>query len=111
MTRSTENRIALVSDTIDRDDIDRLIEWLRQEPLPRLTKGPVTVELEKKWAAMLGTKYSVFVNSGSSAILLLLAALNESGRLQTKKIVVFALSWLTDVSPPIHLGLKPLLCA
>jgi hypothetical protein len=29
--------IKLVSDTIDRGDIESLIEWLNQDPIPRLT--------------------------------------------------------------------------
>nr|MBA2379053.1 DegT/DnrJ/EryC1/StrS aminotransferase family protein [Blastocatellia bacterium] len=78
--------------------------------IPRLTKGPVTVELEAKWAANLGTRHSVFVNSGSSAILLLLAALKAGGRLRNGKIVVPAVSWLTDVSSPMQLGMEPILC-
>ena len=67
--------IKLVSDTIDKNDISALVEWLSQDEIPRLTKGPLTLELEEKWAKKIGTKYSVFVNSGSSSILLTLAAL------------------------------------
>jgi len=100
----------LVSDTINRDDINALIEWLQQDPIPRLTKGDLTAELEEKWAKKIGTKYSVYVNSGSSAILLALAALNESDRLKNNKIVVPALSWATDVSSPMLLGLDPIMC-
>ena len=40
--------INLVKDTIDNKDIDRLIDWLKT--YPRLTKGEVTLELEKKWS-------------------------------------------------------------
>jgi CDP-6-deoxy-D-xylo-4-hexulose-3-dehydrase len=102
--------IKLVSDTIDREDINALIEWLQQDPIPKLTKGELTKELEKRWAKKVGTKYSVFVNSGSSAILLLLAALKEQGVFnENKKIVVPSLSWLTDISSPMQLGLKPIL--
>lgn len=102
--------IKLVSDTIDKNDIKSLIEWLDQDPIPRLTKGDLTKELEKKWSNYLGTNYSVFVNSGSSAILLTLAALNQLSRLKNNKIVVPGLSWATDVSSPILLGLEPIFC-
>lgn len=102
--------IHLVSDTINRSDVDSLIEWLKQDPLPRLTKGDLTIELEKKWANKLGTKYSVFVNSGSSSILLTLAALKHTNRLKNNKIIVPALSWATDLSSPMLLGLDPILC-
>jgi len=99
--------IKLVSDTIDRDDINDLIAWL--ETNPRLTKGELTIELEKKWADKIGTKYSVFVNSGSSAILLMVAALKEFNRLKNGKIVVSSLSWATDISTPMLLDLEPIL--
>jgi CDP-6-deoxy-D-xylo-4-hexulose-3-dehydrase len=102
--------IKLVSDTIDRHDINSLIEWLSQDEIPRLTKGELTVELENKWATKIGSKYSVFVNSGSSSILLTLAALKHSGRLKNNKVVVPSLSWATDLSSPILLGLESILC-
>ncbi len=102
--------IKLVSDTIDRQDINALVEWLQQDPIPRLTKGELTKQLEEKWAKKIGTKYSVFVNSGSSSILLTLAALKESGKLKNNKIVVPALSWATDVSSPMLLGYDVTMC-
>ncbi len=102
--------IKLVSDTIDKKDINALIEWLSQDNIPRLTKGDLTWELEKKWAKKIGTKYSVFVNSGSSSILLTLATLKETKRLKNLKIVVPALSWATDVSSPMLLGYDTFMC-
>jgi CDP-6-deoxy-D-xylo-4-hexulose-3-dehydrase len=102
--------IKLVSDTIDRTDINNLIEWLSQDDIPRLTKGELTIQLEEKWANKIGTKYSVFVNSGSSAILLALAAYLYSKNIQNKKIVIPSLSWATDVSSPMLLGMEPIMC-
>jgi CDP-6-deoxy-D-xylo-4-hexulose-3-dehydrase len=102
--------IKLVNDTINRDDINALIDWLSQDEIPRLTKGDLTVELEKKWAKLIGTKYSVYVNSGSSAILLSLAAFLYSNKIRNKKIVVPSLSWATDVSSPMLLGMETIMC-
>jgi CDP-6-deoxy-D-xylo-4-hexulose-3-dehydrase len=102
--------IKLVKDTIDKNDINKLIEWLNQDEVPRLTKGDLTLELESKWAKKIGTKYSVYVNSGSSAILLALAALLHTGKLKNNKVVVPGLSWATDVSSPMLLGMEPILC-
>ena len=102
--------IKLVSDTINRSDIESLIEWLQQDPIPRLTKGELTWKLEEKWAKKINTKYSVFVNSGSSSILLTLAALKQLNRLKNDKIIVPSLSWATDVSSPMLLGLTPIMC-
>jgi CDP-6-deoxy-D-xylo-4-hexulose-3-dehydrase len=102
--------IKLVSDTINKSDVNSLIEWLSQDEIPRLTKGELTIELENKWASKIGSKYSVFVNSGSSSILLTLAALKHSNRLRNNKVVIPSLSWATDLSSPILLGLEPILC-
>lgn len=107
--------VKLVSDTINKGDIEALTEWLSQDEIPRLTKGNLTWELEKKWAEKIGTKYSVFVNSGSSSILLTLAAmlyLDKVGKkpLKNKKIIVPGLSWATDVSSPMLLGYETIMC-
>ena len=100
--------ITLVRDTIGQDDIDSLIGWLHTNP--RLTKGVKTVEFEQSWSGWLGCKYSVFVNSGSSANLAILYTLIISGRLKNKKIVFPCLSWVTTVAPAMQLGLEPILC-
>ena len=84
--------IKLVSDTIDREDICGLVNWLNQPEIPQLTKGPITKEYESKFSNWLGAKHSVFVNSGSSAILLGLAALKFGGKLKNNKIIVPDLS-------------------
>jgi CDP-6-deoxy-D-xylo-4-hexulose-3-dehydrase len=102
--------IKLVNDTIDKQDIKSMCEWLLQDEIPRLTKGELTLKLELKWAEKIGTKYSVYVNSGSSAILLTLSALQQTNRLKNNKIIVPGLSWATDVSTPIVLGMEPILC-
>ena len=104
----THEKIKLVKDTIDDKDINMLIEWLKTNP--KLTKGPITIEFEKKWSEWLGVKYSVFVNSGSSANLASIYSLLLSGRLRNKKIVVPAVSWVTTVTPIIQLGLTPIMC-
>jgi CDP-6-deoxy-D-xylo-4-hexulose-3-dehydrase len=100
--------IKLVKDTIDFGDITKLIEWLKTNP--RLTKGELTTEFEKRWSEWLGVKYSVFVNSGSSANLAALYSLILSKRMRNNKIVVPAVSWVTTVTPAIQLGLEPIMC-
>lgn len=100
-------KIDLIQDTIDNIDIDNLIEWLKE--YPRLTKGPKTLEFESKWSKWLGTKYSVFVNSGSSANLLMLYALKILNKMKNNKVCVPALCWATDLSPVIQFDMNPLL--
>jgi len=101
--------IPLVRDTISKQDIDKLIEWLKT--YPHLTKGDLTIEYEKKWAEWLGAKHAVFVNSGSSANLLMLYSLVASGKIKLgDKVVVPTVSWSTDLAPVVQLGLEPILC-
>ena len=101
-------KINLVKDTIDFNDVKRLITWL--ETNPRLTKGDLTLEFEKKWSEWLGVKYSIFVNSGSSANLAAIYSLLLLGKLKNNKIVVPAVSWVTTVTPTIQLGMEPIMC-
>jgi len=100
--------IKLVKDTISHGEIDLLCEWLKT--YPQLTKGPLTEEFENLWANWLGTKYAVFVNSGSSANLAMLYALKISNRLKNNKIVLPCVSWVTTVSPAMQFGMEPILC-
>ena len=50
---------------ITRQDLDRVIEFLKQED-PILTQSSNVQAFEEEWSQWLGVKYSVFVNSGSS---------------------------------------------
>jgi CDP-4-dehydro-6-deoxyglucose reductase, E1 len=101
--------VNLVEDTIDKKDIDNLIRWL--STYPRLTKGPITEQLEEKWSKEIGVKYSVFCNSGSSANLLMLHTLMEMGSMSRgDTVVVPGLAWATDLSPVMQLGLNPVIC-
>ena len=98
----------LADGTIDQADLDELIEWLRTNPW--LTMGPLTREFEQRWAHWLGVEHACFVNSGSSANLLMYYALLCSGRLRNRKVVVPAVSWATTVAPALQLGFEPLMC-
>ena len=66
--------------------------------------GPRSIEFEKKIAKEFGKKYGVFVNSGSSACLLALAALNLP---KGSKIITPALTFSTTLAPIIQLGYRP----
>lgn len=102
-----KNKITLTHDTISNQEVDNLIEWLKT--YPRLTKSTQTVKFEEAWSKWLGCKYSVFVNSGSSANLIMLYALLEKYNLRNKKVVVPTLCWATDLAPVIQLGMEPIL--
>jgi CDP-6-deoxy-D-xylo-4-hexulose-3-dehydrase len=100
--------IKLVKDTISNGEIDDLCKWL--STYPKLTKGLLTEEFEQKWSEWQGTKYSVFLNSGSSANLAMLYALKISNRLKNNKIILPCVSWVTTISPAIQFGMEPILC-
>lgn len=69
--------------------------------------GKRTTEFEEKTAELFGKKYGLFVNSGSSAILLGLCALNLP---KGSKVITPACGFATTVAPLIQLGLEPVFC-
>jgi CDP-6-deoxy-D-xylo-4-hexulose-3-dehydrase len=98
----------LCSDIIGKQDIDLLIEWLKD--VPRLTKGEKTLEFEDGFSKKINSKHSIYCNSGSSANLLIVSALQQMGLLHNNKVVVPQVSWSTTVFPVIQFGLTPVLC-
>jgi CDP-6-deoxy-D-xylo-4-hexulose-3-dehydrase len=100
--------IKLVKNTIPNNEIDDLCAWLKT--YPQLTKGKLTEEFEEAWSAWLGVKYSVFVNSGSSANLAMFQALKVSNKLKNNKIVAPCVSWVTTITPIMQLGMELILC-
>ena len=71
------------------------------------TMGERVALFEQRFSSYIGTKYSVMVNSGSSANLLMIASLILSGRLRAgDEVIVPAVSWSTTYSPLQQYGLK-----
>jgi len=69
--------------------------------------GPKSIEFEEKIAKAFGKKYGVFVNSGSSACLLALAALDLP---KGSKVITPSCTFSTTLAPIIQLGFKPIFC-
>jgi len=67
--------------------------------------GPRSIEFEEKIAKRFGKRYGVFVNSGSSACLLALAALDLP---KGCKVITPACTFSTTLAPIIQLGYKPM---
>ena len=67
-------KFPLMRNNMLREDLDAVIEHLKQDD-PMLTHGANVRAFEAEWSEWLGVKYSVFVNSGSSANLLTMAIL------------------------------------
>lgn len=94
----------LMSNNITRQDLDTLIDFLKQED-PILTQSSQVRAFEQEWSHWLGVKHSVFVNSGSSANLLTLAALREHHGLG--EIIVPPLTWVSDIASVLQTGYTP----
>src|SRR5687768_16990295 len=105
-TQRKEYRLA--DETIEMYEIEELISWLRTNP--RLTQDKLVREFEGRYAKWLGTKYACFVNSGSSANLLMYYAPLVMGRMKNKKVIVPAVAWATSVQSAIQFGLEPIMC-
>lgn len=59
--------IKMAEPMIDDDDVNEVIQVLKSKTL---TQGSKTLAFEREFAAYVGTKYAVSVNSGTSALLL-----------------------------------------
>jgi CDP-6-deoxy-D-xylo-4-hexulose-3-dehydrase len=98
----------LMSNNISRDDVDAVVSFLSQKEIPILTQSKKVKEFEEKWSKWLGVKYSVFVNSGSSANQLSMLILKEL--YGTGEIIVPPLTWVSDISAVLQNGFKPAFC-
>ena len=95
----------LMSNNFTNSDISAAIKLLRNKRRI-LTQSKNVIDFEKKWSKWLGVKYSVFVNSGSSANLLTITALKI---LYGKgEVIVPTLTWVSDINSVIQNGLKPI---
>jgi len=73
------------------------------------TMGAHVKEFEEQFAAYVGSRYCVMVNSGSSANLLMIAALRFRKKTPLRpgdEIIVPAVSWSTTYSPLLQYGLR-----
>ena len=95
----------LIKNNILREDLDQVIELLNQKD-PILTNGPNVLKFEKSWSEWLGVKYSVFLNSGSSANLLSLFVCKLKNP-EGGEIIVPPLTWISDIASVIQCGFKP----
>lgn len=101
-------RLRLAEDTITQEELNNLADWVKQNN--QLTKGPLCIQFEQEFAKWQGSKYAVFVNSGSSANLVMAWALLQGGFLKNKKVIAPAVSWCTTVTPFMQLGFDISLC-
>ena len=94
----------MTDNAISKEDRNVLARFIQESD--KLTQGPVVKEFEAAWSKWQGCKYSVFVNSGSSANLLIVRALTQ----ENQTWICQASTWITNVSPVIQNNLDLILC-
>ena len=95
----------LMKNNITRNDLDNVIKFLKKND-PILTQSTNVKKFENLWSKWLGVKYSVFVNSGSSANLMTIRYLNH---LYPKggEIITSPFNWTSDITSILFNGFKP----
>jgi CDP-6-deoxy-D-xylo-4-hexulose-3-dehydrase len=97
-------KFPLMQNNILKEDINSVISFLKNNSI--FTQNKEVLKFEKLWSKWLGVKYSVFVNSGSSANLLSIQLL----KLKFPKggeVIVPPLTWSSDIASLLHCGFKP----
>jgi len=92
-----------MENNITRQDLDALIDFLKEEPI--LTQSSNVKFFEKEWSSWLGLESSVFVNSGASANLITLAALKEIKG--GGEVIVSPFGWVSDIAAILQNGFTP----
>lgn len=92
----------LAEDTITRDDMLALSDWLRT--FPRLTQGELVRRFEEAWSQWLGTRHSVMVTSGTAANFVVASIAGGLVEHHPPRVGVAAVTWPTNVTPSLMLG-------
>lgn len=86
----------------------KLVKKLLSKKNPILTQNKYVKKFEQNWSNWLGVKYSVFVNSGSSANFLTFAVLaNYKKNNSRNEVIIPAFTWISDIVSVIKNGFKP----
>ena len=94
----------LMHNNFSTSDMRSVSKLLKQKNII-LTQSKNVKLFEKNWSKWLGVKYSVFVNSGSSANLLTMAILKILYK--KNEIILPSLTWVSDVNSVILNNFKP----
>ena len=96
--------IPLMQNNINKSDKDALIDFLQHSD--RFTNGEKVREFESLWSQWLTGGYDcLFVNSGSSANYITMAAVKEL--YGGGEVIVSPIGWTSDVAAVITAGLNP----
>ena len=96
----------LQENVLEDKDKKALVNYI--EHTDRFTQFERVKLFERMWSEWLGCKYSVFVNSGSSADLLMLDAIKELyGISDGREVLVPSVTWATNITSVIQAKLQP----
>ncbi len=96
----------LQENILEQNDKDKLCEFINSTD--RFTQFEKVKQFEKEWSSWQGCKYSVFVNSGSSADLVMLDGIKEYyGFPDESEVIVPAVTWTTNITSVIQSKLRP----
>ena len=91
-------------------DTQEVEEALKSLLSTYVVMGEKTKLFEQLWSKWIGRNYSVFVNSGSSGLLLAMMWIKFKKSTSIKnEILIPAVTWSTSIFPAIIVGLKPVL--
>ena len=96
----------LMHDNFTKADMNAAIRLFRKKS-KILTQSKYVKQFEKKWSKWLGVKYSIFVNSGSSANLLTMTTLKVLYAKRKREVILPTLTWVSDINSVIQNNLKP----
>jgi len=96
-------RLPLMENNITAEDRQAVIEFLQGDPI--LTQSEQVRAFEREWSDWLGVPHSLFVNSGSSANFITMAALRHLRG--PGEVVVPTLTWVSDISSVLAAGHTP----
>ena len=108
-------KIPLNDCTFNHEEVDSAIEVLRSG---KLTMGALCNQFEERFAREMKVRNAIFVNSGSSANLLVFFALanpllkdpkGRKGLLNGSEVIVPAVTWSTTIWPIVQAGGVPVL--
>ncbi len=95
----------LMHNNFEKNDLSLASNFLKKNNI--LTQSKNVKLFEKKWSEWLGVKYSIFVNSGSSANFLSILAFSMLYK-NKGEIIVPSLTWISDIVAVIKNGYKPI---
>tara|TARA_B100000780_G_scaffold477_1_gene404 strand:- start:209 stop:1363 length:1155 start_codon:yes stop_codon:yes gene_type:complete len=91
---------------LDKKSVNSLCGFIKKNE--RLTQFKKVREFENKFSKWNGSKYSILVNSGSSANLLIIESCKEIFNWKyNDEVIVPSVTWPTTITPVIQAGLKP----